>query len=167
MEDTVIRNKKLFEKQLTKLEDFSKINTNTGSDSQAVLFLPEHQLLITGGLKSSKDTSQKLTLFQMNAKIDQTQPRNKYQPKPFYKPDHQKRNTPNNTSLITKIHNIDCDYYKKSNAQLTDPKIKSKEGSQTNQKKTIKIPGSRKSLESVSGMEVNHPENEGRYYIFC
>jgi hypothetical protein len=68
----IIKNKKLFEKPLTKLKGFEEANKSAGINSHAILFLPEKQILAVAGIHELNDNSQKLTLYKIDATIDES-----------------------------------------------------------------------------------------------
>jgi hypothetical protein len=68
----IIKNKKLFEKPLIKLKGFEEVNKSAGINSNAILFLPELQILAVAGIHELNDNSQKLTLYKIDATIDES-----------------------------------------------------------------------------------------------
>ena len=69
---SVIKNRKLFEKQLYKTTGFSETNRSLGIDSRAMIFIPDQQILAVAGLQEQNDKPQQLTLYKIEATVDKT-----------------------------------------------------------------------------------------------
>lgn len=67
---SIIKHKKLFEKQLIKIKGFESLNECQGINSHSILYLPEHQILVTAGIHERNEAEQELILFTMKATID-------------------------------------------------------------------------------------------------
>lgn len=68
----IIINKKLFEKQLQKIPGFSHFADCQGIDSHSMIFIPEHDVVVTAGIHALGETLQHLYLYKIDAKIDKS-----------------------------------------------------------------------------------------------
>ena len=69
MDLNIKKNKKLFEKQLKKLESFKQVAKNHGIDSYGALYIPNHETFITSGLHEVDDKAQSLCLYKLTAQF--------------------------------------------------------------------------------------------------
>ena len=68
----IITNKKLFEKNLQKISGFEKATKSQGIDGRSMLFIPDHQILAVAGLHEQGERTQYLSLYKIDASVDQS-----------------------------------------------------------------------------------------------
>jgi len=67
----IIKNKKLFGKQLHKSKGFDEAKYSMGIDSRAIIFIPEHQILAVAGIHEDQKKPQQLTLYKIEATVEE------------------------------------------------------------------------------------------------
>lgn len=65
----VIKNKKLFEKQLQKVKGFTELKHSNGVDSRSILYIPETQTIAVAGLHEDEGKPQFLSLYNLDIQI--------------------------------------------------------------------------------------------------
>lgn len=70
MDEPIVKNKRIFEKQLIKSRGFEAVARSRGMNPHAMLYLPEFQLLVAAGIHEADGQSQKLTLYKVKATVD-------------------------------------------------------------------------------------------------
>lgn len=68
----IIKFKKVFEKQLKKLNGFSEISKCHGIDSHSILFLPELDVLVAAGIHELNESPQFLCIYKIDAEIEKS-----------------------------------------------------------------------------------------------
>jgi hypothetical protein len=67
----IIKNKKLFGKQLQKSGGFDEAKRSMGIDSRAMIYIPEHQILVVAGIHETDEKPQQLTLYKIEATVNE------------------------------------------------------------------------------------------------
>jgi hypothetical protein len=125
----IIKNKKLFGKQLQKTNGFDEAKRSMGIDSRAMVFIPEHQILAVAGIHEVNDKPQQLTLYKIEATVDEDSQRPRFL--------HKRRSSQIGVGSSNKKRNSAI--YSYSKTSLLENMVKAKlERSKESQKKGVK-----------------------------